>query len=138
MADIVPKATRSRMMSGIRGKNTRPEMAVRRYLHSLGLRYRLHDGKLPGRPDLVFPKYRTVVQVYGCFWHQHNGCQFAYMPKSNGQFWREKLGGNVERDLRNNRALRTSGWRVLAIWECETTSTASLKALAGKIRRNHD
>src|SRR4051812_16902981 len=113
MADVVDRATRSRMMSGIRGKNTRPELIVRRYLHGQGLRFRLHDKRLPGRPDLVFPKYRVAVQVHGCFWHRHPGCEFAYRPKSNTSFWEQKLESNVKRDRRNEDALRDRGWRVL-------------------------
>lgn len=136
MADIVPKAKRSQMMSGIRGKNTRPEMVVRRYLHSKGLRYKLHDKTLPGRPDLVFPRYRAVVQVHGCFWHQHRGCRYAYMPKSNRTFWREKLAGNSKRDARNDRDLRKLGWRVFTIWECEVSEPGRLESLAASIRND--
>jgi DNA mismatch endonuclease (patch repair protein) len=135
MADIVSKAVRSRMMSGIRGKDTKPEVQVRRFLHSRGLRFRLHDRTLPGRPDIVLPRWRTVVLVHGCFWHQHKGCRFAYMPASNASFWREKLGGNVKRDRRNVLALRALGWRVLHFWECETKSEHKLAQLEGRIRK---
>ena len=135
MADIVDKATRSRMMSGIRGSNTKPELLVRRFLHRAGLRYRLHDRRLPGRPDLVFPKYRTVVEVRGCFWHQHPGCRFAYMPQSNNKFWATKLAGNVARDQRNEEALRSLGWRVVVIWECETSSPAVLQRALARITK---
>lgn len=123
MADIVDPKTRSRMMSGIRGKNTSPELAVRRHLHVAGLRFRLHYTSLPGKPDLVLPKYRAIVQVRGCFWHQHSGCKYAYMPKSNVEFWSSKLKANVVRDARNDAALRTRGWRVFVVWECDTSES---------------
>src|SRR3954463_11359762 len=117
MADVVDRATRSRMMAGISGKNTKPEMEVRKYFHRRGLRYRLHDRRLPGRPDLVFPKHHAVVQVHGCFWHQHEGCTFAYMPKTRRAFWKAKLGGNAIRDRKNDAELRSLGWKVFTIWE---------------------
>lgn len=119
MADVVDRATRSRMMAGIKGKNTKPELLVRSYLHCRGLRYRLHASNLPGKPDLVFPKYRTVVFVHGCFWHQHAGCNYATMPSSRTDFWKRKLSENVARDQCQVIALERSGWRVFVIWECE-------------------
>lgn len=134
MADIVDKATRSRMMSGIRGKNTKPELLVRQFLHRRGLRFRLQDRRLPGRPDIVLPKYRAVVQVHGCFWHQHPGCDFAYMPKGNREFWSRKLSENVARDARSDYALRARGWRVLVVWECETANEEILSELVTRIR----
>jgi len=134
MVDIVNATTRSRMMSGIRGRNTTPELIVRRYLYARGFRYRLHVAQLPGRPDIVLPRYRMVVEVRGCFWHRHPGCRFAVMPKSNRGFWADKLNRNVERDARNVAALVEKGWRVLVIWECETTSEEALARLAAAIR----
>ena len=131
MPDIVDQATRSRMMSGIRGKDTKPEMEVRRFLHRLGFRYRLHDKHLPGRPDIVLPRYRTVVFVHGCFWHQHSGCKLAAKPDTNAEFWHVKLGGNVERDARNMVRLDELGWRSLTIWECQT---GDLTALPNQIK----
>src|SRR5690242_12969823 len=98
MADIVDRATRSRMMSGIRGKDTKPEKLVRSFLHRSGFRFTLHDKRLPGRPDIVLPNRKTIVNVHGCFWHRHPGCRFAYQPQSNQAFWNAKLAGNVERD----------------------------------------
>lgn len=133
MADVVDRATRSRMMSGIKGKNTNPEMRVRRFLHRLGLRFRLHDPSLPGKPDLVFPKYRTVVEVHGCFWHQHPGCRYAYTPASNREFWSRKLASNVKRDSRNKRALKAAGWRVIILWECEVAKEQRLLKVARQI-----
>lgn len=123
MADVFDRATRSRNMAAIRGRHTKPELIVRRYLHGRGLRYRLH-GPLPGRPDLVFRRLRTVVFVHGCFWHRHPGCRFAVLPRSNVAFWRAKLSGNRKRDLRNARRLRRDGWRVLIIWECDLSERA--------------
>ena len=119
MIDVVDVATRSRMMAGIRGKDTKPELTVRRYLHRQGFRFRLNDRHLPGAPDLVLPKYRTVVFVHGCFWHQHDGCKYATKPKSNAQFWLDKLIANVKRDANAIAALKADGWRVIVMWECE-------------------
>jgi len=117
MADIVDAATRSRMMSGIRGKDTKPEFLVRRGLHARGFRFRLHGSKLPGRPDLVLPKYSAAVLVHGCFWHAH-GCSLTKIPKTRPDFWRQKLEGNQARDARQLAELNDMGWRTLVIWEC--------------------
>jgi len=117
LADIVDKATRSRMMSGIRGKDTAPEMIVRRGLHARGFRFRLHDRKLPGRPDIVLPGRKAVIMVQGCFWHGHD-CHLFRWPASRPDFWRAKISGNVERDRQNALGLRTAGWRLLTVWEC--------------------
>ena len=122
------------MMSGIRGKNTKPEMVVRRFLHRMGFRFRLHRRDLPGRPDIVLPRYRTVVEVRGCFWHRHDGCPFAYTPKSNREFWETKLNGNRDRDRRNLRELRELGWRAIEIWECELVDDQVLHRLPSMIR----
>jgi len=134
MADIVTKAVRSRMMSGIRGKNTQPELVVRSFLHRMGFRFRLHVRDLPGRPDLLLPKYRAAIQVRGCYWHRHRGCHLAYMPTSNTRFWLAKLTGNARRDARNDRALRRLGWRVLTVWECEIRDRSGLQRIARAIR----
>ena len=120
MTDIVDSGRRSEMMSRIRGRDTVPEIVVRRIAHGLGFRFRLYRKDLPGRPDIVFPRYRAVVFVHGCFWHRHDGCRYAYEPKSRVRFWTDKFSQNVARDQRNEAALRTLGWRVLVIWECET------------------
>lgn len=132
--DVVDRATRSRMMSGIRGKGTKPELAVRSFLHRAGLRFRLH-AKLPGKPDLVLPKYRTAVFVHGCFWHRHEGCRYATTPASNVEFWHEKFSGNVQRDERVKRQLEEQGWRVETIWACQL-GEAELSRLANRIRNN--
>lgn len=118
MADVVDKATRSRMMSGIRGKNTKPEKLLRTALHAMGMRYRVHDLRLPGKPDLVFPMYKAVVLVHGCFWHCHPDCWWSTFPASNGEFWRTKLDTNVARDERDYQELRRLGWRIAVVWEC--------------------
>lgn len=117
MADIVDRETRSRMMAGIRGKDTRPEMLIRRGLHRLGFRYRLHDGRLPGKPDLVFPKWNAVILVHGCFWHGHD-CPLFKWPSTRQDFWRAKISRNREKDAETVAALLARGWRVLVIWEC--------------------
>lgn len=115
-------------MSRIRSKDTKPEMRVRRLVHGLGYRYRLHAGDLPGRPDLVFRQRRKVVFVHGCFWHRHGGCARNRLPKSPERraFWRDKLNGNARRDRKNQAALQAMGWRVLVVWECETEDLVRL------------
>ncbi|WP_404367202.1 very short patch repair endonuclease [Marinobacter sp.] len=117
MADIVDSKTRSRMMSGITGKNTKPEVLIRKHLHSRGFRFRLHRKDLPGKPDIVLPKYRAVILVNGCFWHGH-GCALFKWPGTRKEFWEEKINANVSRDRRNINALRDMGWRVFVVWEC--------------------
>ncbi len=117
MTDIVDAETRSRMMSGIRGKDTKPEMQIRKGLHCLGFRYRLHDRKLPGKPDLVLKKYRSVIFVHGCFWHRHE-CRLFKWPKTRAEFWRGKINRNHENDQNAVRKLKGSGWRICIVWEC--------------------
>lgn len=133
--DIVDRQTRSRLMARIRGKDTKPEMVVRRIAHRLGLRFRLHRRNLPGSPDLVFPGRRKVVFVHGCYWHRHPGCRLAYEPKSNIKFWAEKFAANVARDQKALKDLRNLGWDTLIIWECEARDpdlvTSSLSAHLG-------
>jgi DNA mismatch endonuclease (patch repair protein) len=126
VTDVHTTEQRSRNMAAIRGKNTTPEWKVRRALHALGYRYRLHVAGLPGKPDLVFPRYRVIVFVHGCFWHMHR-CHYGRpKPATNVTFWEQKRLGNVERDRRNRKALTATGWRVYTIWECETRDTATL------------
>lgn len=117
MTDIVSPEIRSRMMSGIRGVNTKPEMIVRKGLFRRGFRYRIHAKHLPGKPDLVLAKYNTIIFVHGCFWHHHD-CRLFKWPKSNTEFWREKITANTQRDKRYNTELIHDGWRVLIVWEC--------------------
>lgn len=118
MADIVNRATRSRIMAAIRGKDTKPELALRKALHARGHRYRLYGKGLPGKPDLVFPKYHAVCFVHGCFWHRHPGCKYATMPKTRAAFWASKFTATVARDQRNHTRLLEAGWRIAVVWEC--------------------
>lgn len=133
MADVVDKETRSRMMSGIRGKNTKPELLTRSFLHRAGFRFRLH-AKLPGKPDLALPKYRTAVFVHGCFWHRHEGCRYATMPSSNTEFWRKKFTANVQRDARVKQQLEEQGWHIEVVWSCQLNES-DLTKLADRIRK---
>lgn len=128
-------AARSAQMALVRDRDTKPEMRVRRALHAVGLRYRLHVRSLPGTPDLVFPSPRVALFVHGCFWHRHPGCAAARLPKSRLEFWEKKLDGNVERDKRNRAALEAAGWKVIEIWECETRRPEILESLGGRIKR---
>jgi DNA mismatch endonuclease (patch repair protein) len=125
--DIVAPEQRSSLMSRIRGKDTGPEIKVRRLAHALGFRFRLHRRDLPGSPDLVFPSHRKVIFVHGCYWHRHEGCRYAYSPKSNTRFWQSKFEANVARDRRAASALEELGWNVLVIWECETRNADTLR-----------
>ena len=133
MVDSLTPAERSERMSRIRGKDTKPELALRKVLHGLGLRYRLHGAGLPGKPDLIFPKYKTVVFVHGCFWHRHAGCSIATTPKSNTDFWIEKFRKNVARDARVARSLEESGWLVIVAWECELSTPSKARISGEKI-----
>ncbi|HWH86820.1 MAG TPA: DNA mismatch endonuclease Vsr [Pseudomonas sp.] len=117
--DVVDKATRSKIMSKIKGKNTRPEMIVRKFLHANGYRFRLHRKDLPGNPDIVLPKLRVCIFVHGCFWHLHKNCKFSTLPKTRPEYWLEKLTKNTERDSKNESRLQQAGWTVLTIWECD-------------------
>jgi DNA mismatch endonuclease (patch repair protein) len=117
--DRLDPQARSRLMSKVRGKNTKPELAVRTYLHAMGLRFRLHDATLPGRPDLILKSRRAVVFVHGCFWHGHVGCRKARVPKTRAEFWKSKMDTNAARDRRSIRKLRSMGWRVFVVWQCE-------------------
>jgi DNA mismatch endonuclease (patch repair protein) len=138
VVDIVDSKTRSRMMSGIRGKNTKPEVLVRKALTLKGYRYRLHRKDLPGRLDIVIPGQRIAIFVHGCFWHQHEGCRLAKMPSTRQEFWAAKLGANIARDRNVISLLVDRGWRVLQVWECATKSLEQLQtlpdALAGWIK----
>lgn len=128
MADIVSPEKRSDMMSGIRGKDTKPEIIIRGLLHRLGYRFRLHRKTLPGRPDIVLPKWRTVIFVNGCYWHGHENCHLFRPPKTRTEFWTNKIEGNQARDRRNHAALQDAGWKVLVIWECAVSKKLSLTA----------
>lgn len=135
MTDFLTPEGRSERMSRIRSVDTRPELSVRRYLHAAGLRYRLHDRRLPGRPDIVLPKYGAVVFVHGCFWHAHT-CQKGRVPSSRSDFWEQKFRANTDRDRRNKRKLRAAGWRVFTVWECSLTGKErAARTLAGLVSR---
>ncbi len=127
MADIISKEKRSWNMSRIKCKDTKPELIVRTLLHMMGYRFRLYRKDLPGKPDIVLPKYRTVIFVHGCFWHRHKGCKFAYIPKSRVEFWQKKFKENVQRDKKKQANLKKAGWKVITIWECETSKLSELE-----------
>ena len=129
MADVHSYETRSYNMSRIRDRNTKPEECVRKYLFAQGLRYRKNDDRYPGKPDVVFPKYKTVVFINGCFWHKHLGCKYFILPQTNTEFWCKKLESNRQRDQRNFTRLRISGWRVLIVWECELRKSSQTETL---------
>ena len=118
MADVFTPEERSRVMRSVRSRDTAPELRVRRWLHAHGFRFRLHRDDLPGKPDIVLPRYATAVFVHGCFWHGHAGCKPAELPASNREYWERKIGRNMARDRRNLRGLRALGWRALVVWEC--------------------
>jgi DNA mismatch endonuclease (patch repair protein) len=125
MADAVDRATRSRMMANIRGKDTKPEITIRSALHKRGLRYRLHVPNLPGKPDLVFPKFRAVMFINGCFWHGHD-CKLFKLPVTRPEFWQQKINANQARDQRQLTELQMKGWRTLVVWECVTRRGSSI------------
>jgi len=130
MPDKISTKQRSSLMSRIKSKDTKPEIVVRKHLHALGYRFRLHDRKLPGKPDIVLKKYKTTIQVRGCFWHQH-GCKYSNVPKSNKLYWIPKLKQNKERDRLNDKKLKKLGWKIIVIWECKLQN--ELKRLIKKI-----
>ncbi len=129
MTDVHDKTTRSYNMSRIKGKNTKPEMLVRKFLHENGFRYRLNYSKLPGKPDIVLPKYKTVIFINGCFWHGHKGCKFFVVPKTRTEWWIDKINGTIERDENKNRELEKIGWAVKTLWECELKPEKRTKTL---------
>ncbi|MBN3214409.1 very short patch repair endonuclease [Pectobacterium polaris] len=134
--DVVDRKTRSRMMSGIKGKNTQPELMIRKFLHAQGFRYRLHVSSLPGKPDIVLPRYKLCIFVHGCFWHRHDGCRYATTPKTRPEFWMKKFAENRLRDIRVKMQLRNEEWRVFEIWECgiRNQSTDSINWLPEYIK----
>ncbi len=138
MVDLLTSERRSWNMSQIKGRNTRPELRLRSLLHRAGFRFRLHAKQLPGRPDVVLPKYRTAIFVHGCFWHRHPGCRNTTTPSTRREFWQEKFDGNVRRDARNCAALEATGWTVVTVWDCELKTDAEgvVRRLADKLRGN--
>ena len=140
MADVHDRKTRSYNMSRIRSKNTKPEELVRKYLFAQGFRYRKNDIRLPGKPDIVLPKYKTVIFVKGCFWHAHEGCRYFVWPKSNVDFWQRKINGNAERDSRNHQLLNEQGWNVIVVWECQLKKrlfNETMQCLVVQIKNMH-
>jgi DNA mismatch endonuclease, patch repair protein len=119
MADVHEPEVRSYNMSRIKSKNTKPELIVRKFLFSKGFRYRIHDDKLPGKPDIVLPKYKTVIFIHGCYWHGHEGCKYFVIPKTNTEWWMNKINGNIQNDKKNISLLEIIGWKVIKIYECQ-------------------
>ena len=139
MADVHTPEVRSYNMSHIKGKDTKPEVIVRKYLFSQGFRYRKNDFRLPGKPDIVLPKYKTVIFVNGCFWHKHEGCKYFVWPKSNTEFWKRKICATVERDKREYKQLEDLGWHIIVVWECELKNKVQkerLERLCHEIRKD--
>ena len=134
MADVHDKATRSYNMSRIKSKNTKPEILVRKFLFANGFRYRLNDKKLHGKPDIVLPKYKTVIFVNGCFWHGHENCKYFKLPKTRTEWWKEKIDGNINNDLKKHTLLEEAGYKVVVIWECEIKSKEFYNTIIEKIR----
>jgi len=130
MTDVHSPEIRSYNMSRIKGKNTKPEMLVRKLLFSKGFRYRLHDKRLPGKPDIVLPKYKTVIFINGCFWHGHESCKNSTIPKTRAEWWQEKINGNKENDRKNIEILKSEGWDVKVIWTCELRMVNKIQTLA--------
>ncbi len=129
MPDVHSSEVRSYNMSQIKAKDSKPEMVVRSYLHAKGFRFRLHDSSLPGKPDIVLPKLKTVIQINGCFWHGHNGCKYYVIPKTRTDWWKAKINKTIENDSKNNKELKKLGWEVKIIWECELKSNMKEKSL---------
>jgi DNA mismatch endonuclease, patch repair protein len=130
MADVHDKKTRSYNMSQIKGKNTKPEMLVRKFLHANGFRYRLHVKNLPGKPDLVLPKYKTVIFVHGCFWHGHEGCKYFVLPKTRTEWWLNKINSNTANDKKAINVLKRDGWKIVILWECNLRNKTLQKTLS--------
>jgi len=135
MADVHSKETRSYNMSRIRSTDTKPEMLVRRYLHSQGFRYKLHDKSLPGKPDIVLPKYKTVIFIHGCFWHGHEGCKYYKVPKTRTEWWLNKINRNKANDVKAILTLQANGWRILNIWECDLKPLQIQNTLSNLIKQ---
>lgn len=141
VADVHDKKTRSYNMSRIKGKNTKPEIIVRKFLHAQGFRFRLHSKNLPGKPDIYMRKYNTVIFIHGCFWHGHEGCQYFVVPKTRTEWWKNKIDGNIKNDFRKAEALRNSGINVVTLWECELKKEkleSTMNKLIKKLRNQRD
>jgi len=135
MSDVHTKAQRSFNMSRIRSAHTKPEMLVRKFLHAQGYRYRLHDKKLPGKPDMVLPRYKTVILIHGCFWHGHNNCRYYVVPKTRTQWWLNKITANQANDAKAVKALKKDGWKIITVWECNLKPAKVEKTLAALVKK---
>ena len=135
MADVHTKEQRSYNMSRIKGKDTKPEMLVRRFLHANGFRYKLHDKTLPGKPDIVLPKYKTVIFIHGCFWHGHKDCKYFVVPKTRTEWWLNKINGNIANDEKAIKALKKEGWKIIMLWECDLKPAKAERSLKKLLRR---
>lgn len=134
MADVHDKATRSYNMSRVRNRDTKPEILVRKFLFANGFRYRLNDKKLPGKPDIVLPKYKTVIFVNGCFWHGHENCKYFKLPATRTEWWKEKIEGNIKNDEKKHALLREAGYKVVVIWECEVKNKMNFDTIINEFR----
>lgn len=135
MADVHNKETRSYNMSMVKGKNTKPEILVRKFLHAQGFRFRLHSKNLAGKPDIILPKYKTIIFVNGCFWHGHKGCKYFTVPKTNTDFWLNKINGNITNDNRVINVLKKQGWKIIVVWECKLKKDNSHKTLTALVKK---
>jgi DNA mismatch endonuclease, patch repair protein len=135
MADVHDAKTRSYNMSQIRSGNTKPEMLVRKFLHAQGFRYKLHDKTLPGKPDIVLPKYKTVIFIHGCFWHGHTNCKYFVVPKTRTEWWVNKINTNRRNDTKAVKALKKDGWKIIHVWECQLKSSKVDKALSSLLKK---
>ncbi|QNA44665.1 very short patch repair endonuclease [Lacibacter sediminis] len=135
MADVHTKEQRRFNMQQIKGKNTKPEMLVRKYLHAQGFRYKLHDKTLPGKPDLVLPKYKTVIFIHGCFWHGHRNCKYFIVPKTRTEWWTDKINKNIANDLKAMKLLKKDGWKIITIWECKLKPVKLQQALTALVKK---
>jgi len=135
MADVHNKTTRSYNMSRIRSAHTKPEIAVRKFLHARGFRYTLHNKKLPGKPDIVLPKYKTIVFIHGCFWHGHDNCKYYVVPKTRTEWWLNKINTNKNNDSKAVAALKKEGWKIITVWECDLKSAKIDETLASLVRK---
>ena len=138
MADVHDKATRSYNMSQIRSRNTKPEMLVRKFLHAQGFRYKLHDKKLQGKPDIVLPKYKTVIFIHGCFWHGHKNCRFFVVPKTRTEWWLNKINSNIANDTNAVKALRKEGWKIIYLWQCNLKPAKVARSFASLLKKLSD
>src|SRR5881394_2418563 len=135
MVDVHDIATRSYNMSRIRSGNTKPELLVRKFLHAQGFRYKLHDKKLPGKPDIVLPKYKTIIFIHGCFWHGHKNCKYFVVPKTRTEWWLNKINSNIANDVKAAKTLKKDGWKIITVWECRLKPAKAKRTLASLLNK---